>query len=491
MIVGTDGGFYVTHDRMANWDHMNQMAIGQFYHVALSIDPKKPYWCFGGLQDNGTWGGPSHALHGIGPINEDWVSIGGGDGYVCRVDPTDPDMVYWESQDGGMGRYNLRTNERAQIRPRQPQGQPYRFNWNTPFILSAHNPGIYYVGGNVVFRSVKKGDDLRVISPEITRTKRGSATALAESPRNQDVLWAGTDDGFVWVTRDGGQKWTNVTEKVGLVGTRWVATVEASRFAEGRAYVVFDGHRSDDEEPYVFVTEDFGETWKSLRNGLPPGSTRCLREDVRNPNLLYLGTEFAVYASVDRGQSWARINNNLPTVAVHEIAVHPTAGEIVAATHGRSLWVLDVSALRQITPETIKDKPALYKPHTLIRYQPEPRRGQSGRRFVGENPQPGAHIYYSLPKDADSASLRVLDIDGGVVAQLTAPKTAGLHRVTWNVLRGPRGQGGPGGPGAAPPVPAGNYRVVLRLNDKEELAQSFRIEGEAVGFVPQRRQDDD
>src|SRR5206468_3084670 len=177
-------------------------------------------------------------------------------------------------------------------------------------------------------RSLKQGTDLRVISPEITRTKRGSATALAESPINPDVLWAGTDDGNLWVTRDGGQKWTKVAAKVGLPGPRWVATIEASRFAEGRAYIAFDAHRSDDDEPYVYATEDFGQTWKSLRANLPVGSSRVLREDVTNPDLLYLGTEFGIWASLDRGKSWTRLNNNLPTVAVHEIAVHPTAGEI-------------------------------------------------------------------------------------------------------------------------------------------------------------------
>src|SRR5262249_5358083 len=162
---------------------------------------------------------------------------------------------------------------------------------------------------------------------------------------NPNVLYAGTDDGNLWVTRDGGAKWDNVAEKVGLPGPRWVASIEASRFAEGRAYVAFDAHRSDDDEPYVFVTEDFGNSWKPLRANLPAGSTRVLREDIRNPDLLYLGTEFAIWASLDRGKSWNKLNNNLPTVAIHEIAIHPTAEEIVVATHGRSIWVLDIAPL--------------------------------------------------------------------------------------------------------------------------------------------------
>jgi photosystem II stability/assembly factor-like uncharacterized protein len=472
MIVGCDGGFYATYDRMQHWDFLNHMAIGQFYHVA--VDNRRPYHVYGGLQDNGSWGGPSRSLHGPGPINEDWVVVSGGDGFVCRVDPTDPDLVYSEMQDGMMFRRNLRTGDAGLIRPRQADGaRAFRFNWNSPFLLSAHNPSIFYSGGNYVFRSYRKGADLKVISPEITRTKRGSATALAESPRNPDVLWAGTDDGNLWVTRDGGREWKNVADKVGLPGPRWVASIEASRGAEGRAYVVFDGHRSDDDAPYVYVTEDFGQTWQSLRANLPAGSTRVLREDMANANLLYLGTEFAVYASTNRGASWTRLNNNLPTVAVHEIAVHPTAGEIVAATHGRSIWVLDVTALRQMTADALKAKAQLYRPNTVVYWAPEPRRGSAygtgSRVYIGQNPPSGAQIYYSLTKKADKISLRVLDYAGKTIATLPAGKPEpGLHVVGWNLQRG----GGPFGGGR---VPAGTYRVVLAV-DGEEQSQPLAVE---------------
>jgi photosystem II stability/assembly factor-like uncharacterized protein len=489
-IIGTDGGFYVTYDRGQNWDHINHLALGQFYHVAVCT--KKPYWVYGGLQDNGCWGVPSMSLRGGGPINEDVVSLNGGDGYVCRVDPNDPDQVYAESQNGGMVRYNLRTGEKASIKPQSPPGGPrYRFNWNTPYILSAANSQILYSGGNYVFKSVKKGDNPSVISPEITRTKHGSATALAESPRNPDVLWAGTDDGYLWVTKNGGKDWTNITEKIGLKQPTWVATIEASRFAEGRAYVAFDAHRIDDDNPYVYMTDDFGQTWKPITGNLPAGSTRCLREDVKNPNLLYCGTEFALFASLDRGQSWTKINNNLPTVAVHEVAIHPTAGEIVAATHGRSLWILDVTALRQMASEKIKDEPMLYKPNTVVRWQEMPGRGRSGRRFVGENPLPGAHVFYSLPKKVAKVTLEFQDIDGKKVGELAGSTDPGLHRVTWNTSL--RAEGGPGGGGMGGgmgggggrfggggfgrQVPAGAYRVVLNV-DGQTQSQSFTIEGD-------------
>src|SRR5262249_5596308 len=224
------------------------------------------------------------------------------------------------------------------------------------------------------------------------------------------------------------------------------ASIEASRFEEGRCYVVFDGHRSDDNEPYAFVTEDFGQTWKSLRANLPWGSTRVLREDVSNPNLLFLGTEFAAWASLDRRKDWTKIKNTLPTGATHEFAIHPTAGEVVIATHGRSLWVCDVSALRQITPEARKADAFLYKPTSAIRWRTEPAHGRTGRRFVGENPPPGAMVYYSLAKKAEKIALKVVDVEGKTVRELEASGSPGLHKVNWNLAAAsPRQQGGPAG----------------------------------------------
>ncbi len=455
MIIGCDGGTYISYDRGANWDHLNHTAIGQFYHVA--IGPKYPYYVVGGLQDNGSWAGPSLGLSGGGPINEDWISVGGGDGFVCRVDPDDPDLIYYESQNGAIARRNLRTGERGSIRPTRPRGEPpYRFNWNTPFILSNHNPRIFYCAGDYVFRSLNRGDNLQAISPQITLTKRGSATALAESPRNPNVLYVGSDDGALWVTRDGGVKWTDVTKNLGVAAPRWVSTIEPSRFEEGRVYVALDGHRSNDDEPYVLASEDYGTTWRSIRGNLPWGSTRCLREDLQNPNLLVVGTEFAAWCSIDRGKHWNKMNNNLPTVAIHEFAFHPTSGEIVAATHGRSLWICDITPLRQVTTEQLEGKIALFKPTAAIRWQSEPARGRTNRRFVGQNPPSGASVYYWLPKKAERVSLKVIDVEGNVVRDIRASGEAGLHHLTWDLARVaprlPGSRGGFGGrSGDAPP----------------------------------------
>jgi photosystem II stability/assembly factor-like uncharacterized protein len=485
MLLGSDGGVYVSYDRMAHWDFHNHFAIGQFYHVC--IDSRKPYHVYGGLQDNGSWGGPSRSLHNTGLINEDWSMVGGGDGFVCRVDQSDPDIVYYESQDGWMARRNLRTGEVKSIEPKEDR-RNCRFNWNTPFILSPHNPRVLYAAGNFVFRSFNQGEDLRAISPEITRTKRGSGTALAESPLNPNVLYVGTDDGALWVTRDGGAKWTSIVDNIPLPGPRWVASIEASRFAEGRAYVAFDAHRSDDDAAYVYVTEDFGQSWKSLRGNLSVGSSRVLREDVKNPNLLYLGTEFAVWVSLDRGQKWHKLNNNLPTVAVHEIAVHPTANEIVAATHGRSLWILDVTPLRQLSADVLKARATLFEPEPVVRWRSEPARGSiygtGSRRFYGTNPPRGAQLYYLLTAKADKVAIKVLDINGKTVKELQAKNEAGLQRAVWDLTMPapppaktddakppPRR----GGPPPLRPAPAGAYRIVLVV-DGVELSQSVRIE---------------
>jgi photosystem II stability/assembly factor-like uncharacterized protein len=510
MLIGCDGGYYVSYDRAANWDHLNTAAIGQFYHVA--VDTKKPYWIYGGLQDNGSWGVPSVGLHGHGPINEDVISVGGGDGFVCRVDPTDPYLVYSESQDGNMSRRNLKTGERGVIKPKQegPKGtpSPYRWNWNTPFILSSHNPKIFYCAGNYVFKSLNRGDDLKIISPEITLLKVGSATALSESPKNADVLWVGTDDGALWVTKNGGKDWQEISNLVPMPGPRCVATLEASRYKEGRCYVCFDGHRSDDDQPLIFVTEDYGQSWAPLRTNLPGfGSTRCLREDLENENLLFCGTEFAIFASINRGASWSKINNNLPTVAVHEVAIHPTAGEIAIATHGRSIWILDVSALRQMKPSTFTEHVHLFKPPTTIRWQALEQFGGTNRRFVGTNPPPAAPIYYTLAEEAKKVTIKIVDpVEGDVISTFSASTKAGLNRALWDMNRqgkgggkggkgggkgggagggggGGGGKGGFGGGFGAARLPAGVYRVVLDV-DGQELTTTVRIENDPN--VPQR-----
>ncbi len=547
MIIGTDGGFYVTWDRGENWDHHNFVALGQFYHVV--VDPRLNYKVYGGLQDNGSCGGPAFSPRG-GIINDDWIMVGGGDGFVCRVDPTDPEQIYSESQGGAISRRNYRTGERGSATPRSGRGpggggggrggraggdtaargnapatggaaggegaaapagegrapaapgaQRHRFNWNTPFILSNHNPSIFYSAGEYVFRSVKKGDNLKPISPELTRSKMGSATALCESPRSADILWAGTDDGNVWVTRDGGEKWVNVADnikKAGLPDYRWVASIEASKYADGRAYVCFDAHRSDDDKPYLFVTEDFGETFKPITGNLPAfGSSRCLCEDIQNQNVLYCGTEFAAYASVNRGASWTKINGNLPTVAVHEFAQHPLTGELIAATHGRSLWIVDITPIRQMSADVLKEKAHLYAPALAVRWRTEANRSMfagAERHFVGQNAPRGVDCYYSLGQKAQKVEFAVLDYAGQVVRKLEVKTEPGLHKAHWDLARLPNapaagaggggGRGGRGGGGGGfggfafgAQAGPGTYRLLLTVDGKE-YSQPIHVEAD-------------
>ncbi len=923
MILGGDGGIYVTHDRMDNWDHLNHVAIGQFYHVGVSAN--RDYFVYGGLQDNGSWGGPNRSSNSSGPTNTDWFNVGGGDGFVCFVDPEDPDQIYSESQNGAMSRINLRTGERSGMRPRRPQGQggpggqagagagqtggrgeagqgraaglgaaagagaaagpggqggaggqrgqgrgagqaaatAYRFNWKTPFLLSPHNSKIYYTVGNHVFRSWYKGNSLEAISPEITNTDKGSGSAVSESPAQAGLIYAGTTDGALWVTRDGGKLWEPIyvlkkeepkpeakkaegtedpvkpdptttakpeasqgdkpkdpptapesskpeadkpvgekpaeskpadpnvpagqnvnspmpdaappapsapaaisgdrpnrlaqmieqqdkngdgklqkdevserlrsafdqldanedgaldqdelrtmfsrgggrrrpaenapaTETAGekpaevpvdepksestattpaaeskptetpksespsesskpaienksdasaapnvtddpvsgnwslnlqmrgfggggagrppgargaggqtgaggqggggrgpggggerptfdltlklqpdnkvtgsfksmrgegeisdgkfdpqtkqlsfvadtgqadfvfqatidgqkisgsinindsfnieftgektaanseasaspaaaasaetkalqdlVPGPRWVSSIEASRFKASRVYITLDGHRSNDDEPYLFVSEDSGKTWRSIRSNLPTsaGTTWAIREDIKNENVLYLGCEFSVWVSIDRGASWTKFNGNLPTVAVHDFAQHPTSGEIVAATHGRSLWILDVSAIRQLSSERIKSDAFLYEPNEVIRWRRKPSQGSPGNRaFHGENPSQSAHLHYTLGKESQDLSLQILDIKGSVIYSFVdAPRSAGLHHLEWDLRRASSGAGAGRGQrfgGGFGGVPAGKYLVALTV-DGQTYRQVLSIE---------------
>lgn len=737
IILGNDGGLYVTYDRCKTWEHLNSVALGQFYHVAVDSRPVM-YNAYGGLQDNGSWGAPTRTRTGS-IINSDWFRIGSGDGFVCAADPNDPDQLYYESQNGATAWRNVKTGRGGSLRPPAEQGLRFRFNWKTPFTLSAHNSGIYYNAGNYVFRTLTAGKEIKRISPEITRTDRGSATALAESPLDADVLYVGTDDGALWMTRNGGKEWTDLfkpapelpseepsprrptiaarngedgpppgggggaggrgagpggfiarldangdgkidrsevpermaaffdqadanadgvidagemtalasripggrqgrgggqgrpaggeeavesqgdespetpaeqpvrtepepaaaeprepstpaqpraapadpftgtwrVEPVGelpgggggaafdieltlgadgkltgrmagrgesaslssgtfdkdtgefkfeydgplgpmiiegkvdgdrmtgrsagkeatfsfsFTGRRqdaergrrsrerseprvagnpisdlvanplWVSSLETSRAERGRIYLALDGHRSDDDKPYLFASEDFGRTWRSIVANLPQnGSVKAIREDIKNPNILYAGTEFAAFVSINRGQDWTRLNSNLPTVAVHDFAQHPTTGELVAATHGRSLWVLDVTALRQLTPTTITASAHLYKPNDVIVLRSDLSRGTVGMRgFRGQNPSNTPQVFYSLGAAASEVTLKVTTLDGRVVDEpASPPKTAGLHRVA---LERRGGQGGPGGRGpsgggaAGGPPPAG------------------------------------
>ena len=491
--VGQDGGASLTYDHGRSWVFYDNLTAAQFY--AASVDMRDPYHVYGGLQDNGTWGGPS--MHREGQILTDfWYNIGGGDGFHTQNDPQDWRTVYLESQGGAIQRVNVETRESKQIRPtrqtivnykdfvpaeppapkpdpaappsRQADRGPFRFNWSSPIVLSPHNPQTLLFGGNHLFRSIDRGEHWMIISPDLTtndKTKlgardRGTDTptggitsdvtgaethctiiTVSESPRVPGLIWVGTDDGNVQVTRNGGAAWTNVRPNIkGVPPGTWCSRVEASRFDEGTCYVTFDGHRSDDFRPYVFKTTDFGKTWKPASAGIPDGQpVYVVREDLVNKDLLFLGTEFGVFFSRDAGASWSSLKRNMPTVACHDLVIHPREHDLVAATHGRGLWILDdITALRKATDAVVGQDAHLFevgKPGTRwLRVQ----RGGYGRGdlfFKGENPPDGALVHYFLKAaPAAAATLEISDPTGTAkTTYILDDAKAGINRLAWDL----------------------------------------------------------
>jgi photosystem II stability/assembly factor-like uncharacterized protein len=487
IVLGNDGGVYFTYDGGKAWDFNNQMTLGQFY--AVDVDMRKPYYVYGGVQDYCSWGGPSQTRNSIGITAADWFKVMTGDGFQVRIDPSDDTILYAESQNGGIIRHDRKTGRNTSIRPVPAKGQPaYRFNWETPILISPHDPATLYVGGNFLFKSINRGNAWQVISPELPREKTGTLTVTAESPLRAGVLYAGTDDGAIHVTRDGGATWKNVTANIpGVPGPRWVSRVVASRFDEGTAYLTLDGHRYDDFAPYVFKTTDFGQTWQSLRADLPAsGPVRVIREDYKNRNLLFVGTEFAVFATVDGGRSWARLMNGMPTVAIADLVIHPRDGELVAGTHGRSVYIMDITPLQQLSDAVLTSDLHVFTPNPALAVDDRVFSDDqflAQKRWAAENPPRGVTLAYYMKAPASDVKLMVTDRAGRTVRELTGPGQKGINRLTWDLratpprlTRRPQGQGGPGGGGGGggqggalqgPLVDPGEYQVAIAAGGRQ------------------------
>jgi len=465
MMTGSDGGIHFSRDRGRTWDYTNNVPLGQFYEIGL--DMQKPYHICGGLQDNNVWCGPSMSWDPRGIGNGEWFTVSGGDGFYAQIDPTDPNIVYSESQDGNLNRRDLRTHESRNIRPPAPEGERYRFQWNSPIVISAFDPKTIYYGGNFLFRSNDRGDGWTRVSPDLTngmdRDKQSimgrvpdkftlsrhdgvqafpAITTLSESPLNKDLLWAGTDDGNLQVTRDGGKTWKNVADKVkGVPKGTYVSRVVASRHAEGTAYATFDGHRSNDFGVYVSMTTDFGETWKSITTGFPNdgGVVNVIREHHRTPRLLFAGTEHGLFVSFDQGARWQRVKMNLPTVPVDDIAIHPRDNDLVLGTHGRSIWILDdLTPFEQLTDAVTASELHLFDLRPATAWHLQNRSGNTGHKvFLGENPPNGALIHYYLhnkPDEKDRVRITISDKDGKVIREIeNGGKEIGINRVIWNL----------------------------------------------------------
>ena len=514
-----DGGLNISWDQGKTWDFVNTMAAALPYVV--SADMRRPYYVYIGLQDNGSWGGPS-AVRGRGGImNSHWFGIGGGDGFYTAVDPTDHNIVFSESQNGATNRYDLRLGRGQSVRPSAASGRggggrggtpnvlnavsgdAYRFNWNTPFQISPHNPKIFWLGGNRLFKSYNQGDTY-IASEDLTKrfdrntvtlmgvpgnvsmlskndgvTFFSTITTISESPVMPGVVWVGTDDGNVQVSRDGGLTFTEVGKNMpGLAPTvnHWISRVEASHFDQGTAYVAVDDHRNNDLKPYIFVTRDFGKTFQSVAGNLPPfGNVQVIREDLKNKDLLFAGTEFGLYATLDGGKNWQKFMNNYPTVRTDDILIHPRDNDLIVATHGRSVWIADdITPLQQLT-QAVRDSDAtlfdIRPPVAWLNDQQNNQQVGGQKVFVGENAPRGAAINYYLRSAASGeVKISIADGTGRVIRTIDGPKTAGISRVTWNLAPQPaQGQGGGGfgggrGGGAVEP---GTYYVTLEVGGKK------------------------
>jgi len=544
VLIGNDGGLAVSYDMSKTWVFLPNLPVGLFYHV--SYDMATPYNVCGGMQDNYAWCGPSQVRGTPGIANHHWGTVLGGDGFVAIQDPTDYRIAFAESQDGNITRIDRVTFESMSIRPQPGKGElPLRWHWDTPLVHSPHDPKVLYAAANKVFRSADKGLSWAAVSEDLTTKQnrdeivtmavKGSdvnisrndgiaawptIVAFAESPKRAGVLYAGTDDGQLAVTRDAGKTWTQVIDRISdLPKGIYVSEVVPSRFSEGAVYATFDGHRQNDFETHVYASTDFGQTWRSIAANLKGEVARTLTEDLKNPDLLYLGTETGLFLTFDRGKSWQRLTANLPTVRIDEITLHPRDNAMLLATHGRTIWILDNLAPLQeyVAAQTSTAGGRLFTPATTAMY----RRPANDRNyqfwgdqtFFGENPPQAALLSWHLKSQVERVQLKIADAAGKEVREISGTvlansNRAGIQSACWDLRVQPltvaavgggagRGQGGGsvqnpfgagcggagggggrggfGGGNPGPFVLPGTYNVSLVLDGKTVDTKPLRV----------------
>jgi photosystem II stability/assembly factor-like uncharacterized protein len=496
LIAGDDGGIWYSSDAGNKWWKGENLPVSQFYHVSLDND--RPYHVYGGLQDNSSWVGDSEYPGGI--TNGRWENMYGGDGFWMFVDPTDPQYLYAEYQGGEIGRVNRKTHESRPIKPlpRYKEGK-LRFNWNTPIHMSPTQKGTVYIGSQYLFRTNDYGQTWDRISPDLTTNDRvkqlqeqsGGVTvdnsaaemhttiyAISESPKNHNVIWAGTDDGNLQLTRDAGKTWTNVIGNIpGLPQAPWVSYLDAGHFEPGTVYATFDLHTFGDMRPYAYKSTDYGKTWTPLVTANSPvrGYAHVIREDLVNPNLLFLGTEFGLWVSLDGGQRWSRYKGgDFPSVAVRDLAIHPRDNDLVIATHGRGIWIIDdITPLRTMTPATLESDVVFVRARPTVQKIPSYGGWFNGDAvYVGDNPPDAAVITYYLKKRHifGDMKIEVLDPAGKVVGTVPSTKRRGLSRVTWAMRqkppRVPPAASAAFGAAYGPRLLPGTYTVKMTKDDK-------------------------
>jgi photosystem II stability/assembly factor-like uncharacterized protein len=495
IFVGDDGGLWRSLDGGTQWEHMKNLPVSQFYHV--SVDGADPYRVYGGLQDNSSWVGDSSYPGGI--TNARWENMYGGDGFWMWQDPADADYVYAESQGGEIGRVNRFTHQVRAIKPYARYGEKLRFNWNTPIQVSPTDKNTLYLGAQFLFRSRDKGQSWERISPDLTsndpvkqkQEESGGVTidnsaaemnttvyAISESPRNAQTVWVGTDDGNVQLTRDGGKTWTNVAANVKAVdASPIVSWIEAGHYEDGTAYAAFDRHMAGDMKPYVYKTTDFGRTWQALvgpDSGVL-GYAHVIKEDSVNPNLLFLGTEFGLWVTIDGGRRWAPYKgSSFPAVAVRDLVVHPHTSDLVLATHGRGIWIIDdISPWRALTP-AVMDQAATFLPvPRAVQYLQESGGWSEGdNAYTGPGRPTDASIpYYQKTRHVfGDLKIEIFDEHGALVDTIASSKRRGVNRATWSMrlkpARVPPAASALFGAAIGPRVLPGTYEVRMTKGDQ-------------------------
>ena len=519
IIDGNDGGIGISYDKGATWEAVYNMDLGQFYHI--TYDMETPYNVCGGLQDNYTWCGPTAVRSRTGIANDQWFQIHGGDGFEAQIDPKNSRIIYAESQDGNISRIDKVSNERKSIRPLPARGEaPLRWNWNTPILMSPHDPATIYVGANKVFKSTDRGQSWTAISPDLTTaTDRdglplmgvtgkettiarndgvqsyGNIVQLVESPKNAGVLYAGTDDGKVHMTKDG-KTWTDITTRFPGVPEERLR-VAADRVGARRQRRLRDLRQSSRRRhtaPTSTPASTAATTSARSARAFPKGhAVTAMAEDPTNPSVLYSGSEFGLFVSPDRGGKWTRIKSNLPTVPIHEIVIHPRDNDMIVATHGRSIWILDDITPLQQQAEAMKADAFLFDMRGGMQFNPANDRGfVSDKPFFGKNPTYGAAISYYLSKPQTNVALRIRDAAGTQVREITGndlrdargaghqPHLLGPASSAAAAARRPAGRwwrrwrwrrrfggGGNNGPNVLP----GDYRVTLVVDGKDVAHQ--------------------
>jgi photosystem II stability/assembly factor-like uncharacterized protein len=518
LITGDDGGLWYSYDAGNKWWKADNLPISQFYHVSVDMD--RPYHVYGGLQDNSSWVGESEYPGGI--TSSRWENMYGGDGFWMFVDPSDPDYIYAEYQGGEIARVNRHTHETRNIKPlpRYKEGK-LRYNWNTPIHVSPTEKGTIYIGAQFLFRSRDYGQTWDRVSPDLTtndpakqkQEQSGGVTvdnssaemhttiyAIAESPRNGNVVWVGTDDGNVQVTRDGCKTWANVVANIpGLPKNAWVSSLDAGHFDAGTVYATFDLHTFGDMRPYAYKSTDFGKTWAAL---VPPdgpvrGYAHVVKEDLVNKDLLFLGTEFGLWVSLDGGKQWAHYKGgDLPAVAVRDLAIHPRDHDLVIATHGRGIWIIDdITPLRALTPENLTSNVVFMPARPTVQRVPAFGGWANGdAAFVGPNPPSEAVITYYLKKRHifGDMKIEVFDKDGRSLGTIPTGKRRGLSRVTWAMrLKAPKvppAATAAFGAAFGPRVLPGTYSVKM-TKDKDVYTTAIQVVADPrANYTAQDRQ---